>query len=260
MHRQTIVSTARGLIGCAEADGSHRAIIDTYNGISPLPRGYRMSYTDPWCAAFVSAVGQACGASDVILPECACDPMIALYKAAGRWVEDDGYIPSPGDIIMYDWGDSGAGDCTGSADHVGIVESCDGSSITVIEGNISDAVGRRTLAVNGRYIRGFCLPGYDGETGASGIGVVVPNPGTSSAVGDSFSPRQVRYLRRGMTGEDVRALQLLLIGRGYGVGGDGADGDFGRATLAALVAYQRDKGLDADGELGPDTLARLISG
>ena len=83
---------------------------------------------------------------------------------------------------------------------------------------------------------------------------------TSPVEGDSFSPRQMRYLRRGMTGEDVRALQLLLIGRGYGVGNDGADGDFGRATLAALVAYQQDKGLDADGELGPDTLARLISG
>lgn len=40
------------------------------------------------------------------------------------------------------------------------MESCDGKTITVIEGNKNDAVGERQLAVNGKYIRGFGLPNY----------------------------------------------------------------------------------------------------
>ena len=61
---------------------------------------------------------------------------------------------------MYDWQDSGSGDNTGAPDHVGIVEKVVGSTITIIEGNKGAAVARRTLAVNGRYIRGYCLPNY----------------------------------------------------------------------------------------------------
>ena len=33
----------------------------------------------------------------------------------------------------------------------------------IIEGNCSDAVKRRTLKVNGRYIRGYGIPKYDAE-------------------------------------------------------------------------------------------------
>lgn len=61
---------------------------------------------------------------------------------------------------MYDWQDTGKGDNTGGADHVGIVEKVVGNTITIIEGNKGEAVARRTLAVNGRYIRGYCLPDY----------------------------------------------------------------------------------------------------
>ncbi len=75
--RAKVIAQAKSWLGRKEADGSHRAIIDTYNRIKPLPRGYRMSYTDPWCAAYVSAVGAACGLTQIILPECGCDYMIA---------------------------------------------------------------------------------------------------------------------------------------------------------------------------------------
>ena len=78
----------------------------------------------------------------------------------GRWCENDAKVPEPGDYIYYDWDDNGAGDCTGSSDHVGVVESCNGNTITVVEGNKSNAVGRRTLEVNGRYIRGYGVPDF----------------------------------------------------------------------------------------------------
>ena len=98
--RGIVVAQAKGWLGCKEADGSHREIIDIYNSIVPLPRGYRMTYTDPWCAAFVSAVAQAVELTDIIYPECGCEQMIELYKQAGRWEEDDAYVPKPGDVIF----------------------------------------------------------------------------------------------------------------------------------------------------------------
>ena len=43
---------------------------------------------------------------------------------------------------------------------MGVVEKVENGLITVIEGNYHDAVGRRTIAVNGRFIRGYGLPDY----------------------------------------------------------------------------------------------------
>ncbi|MGN1122275.1 MAG: peptidoglycan-binding protein, partial [Eubacteriales bacterium] len=85
--RQEFVNTAISFLGCKESDGSHKAIIDLYNQIKPLPVGYKLQYTDAWCAGFVSAVAQKCGITDIVFPECGCDRMIALYKKAGRWEE-----------------------------------------------------------------------------------------------------------------------------------------------------------------------------
>ena len=158
--RDKVVAQARAWLGRNESDGSHKAIIDTYNSIRPLPVGYTLRYTDPWCAGTVSAAAQACGLTDIIFPECSCSRMIILYQQAGRWVEDDSYIPAPGDLIMYGWNDSGRGDYQGPPDHVGIIETCDGSTMSVLEGNLRNAVGRKTIAVNARYIRGYCLPDY----------------------------------------------------------------------------------------------------
>ena len=73
----------------------------------------------------------------------------------------------------------------------------------------------------------------------------------SSGAGES------RILKRGMTGEDVRDMQQNLIAAGYGCGPDGADGDFGANTEAALKSFQADHGLEVDGEYGPLSKAKL---
>lgn len=159
-----VIGQARAWIGRNEATGGHKEIIDTYNAHKPLARGYAVRYTDAWCATFVSAVAIKCGLTSIIPTECGCGQMIALLKTLGEWVEDDRRTPNAGDIIFYDWDDNGTGDNTGWPDHVGIVESVSGKTITVIEGNISNSVGRRKLAVNGRYIRGYGVPKYEKET------------------------------------------------------------------------------------------------
>ncbi len=164
--RTALVAQAQAWIGKKEADGSHRAIIDVYNGHAPLPRSYRVTYSDAWCATFVSSCAIKTGMTDLIPKECSCYYMILGFQKLGRWQENDAYIPKPGDIIFYDWDDSGSGDNVGVADHVGIVEKVSGTTITVIEGNYSNSVKRRTLSVNGRYIRGYGIPAYDAETSA----------------------------------------------------------------------------------------------
>lgn len=158
--RQKVVNAAKVWESCKESNGTHRQIIDLYNSVKPLPRGYAVKYNDAWCATFVSAAGIAAGLSGIIYRECGCGAMIELYKAAGRWQEYDGYAPGMGDVIFYDWEDTGKGDNTGYPDHVGLVCSVSGSTIRVIEGNKNNAVGYRDIPVNGRYIRGYGLPDY----------------------------------------------------------------------------------------------------
>lgn len=194
--RNTIIKQAESWVGRKESDGSHQAIIDVYNSHKPLARGYRVKYTDAWCATFVSAVSIKCGYTAIIPTECGCPNMIQLFKKLGEWKEDDSYKPDPGDIIFYDWQDSGSGDNQGNPDHVGVVEKVSGDTITVIEGNKNNAVGRRTIKVNSRYIRGYGLPKYTEEKAVSKA------PSTGSA-----QPEAVwNYLIR-------------TIGNAYGVAG-----------------------------------------
>lgn len=158
--RQKIVDTAVAWLGCKESNGSHKKIIDVYNSHKPLARGYAVKYTDAWCSTFASAVAIKAGLTDIIPTECGCEKHTELFKKLGAWVENDAYTPQAGDYIFYDWDDSGVGDTKGYADHIGIVVSVTGSTIKVIEGNMSNAVGYRNIKVNAKYIRGYGVPNY----------------------------------------------------------------------------------------------------
>lgn len=158
-----VINQAKAWIGKKESNGSHKEIIDLYNTQNPLPYGYKVKYNDSWCATFVSAVAVKLGYTSIIPPECSCGRMIELFRALDCWIENENRTPEPGEIIFYDWQDSGKGDNKGWSDHVGIVEKVSGGKITVIEGNYSDSVKRRTLSVNGKYIRGYGVPRYDKE-------------------------------------------------------------------------------------------------
>ncbi len=165
--RAKVVSTAKSYYGVKQGTAAHKALVDTYNAHTPLAMGYKLTYQDPWCAGFVSAVAILCEVTDIIPTHVNCGAQIAQFKAMGRWMEDDAYKPQAGDIIYYDWSDSGVGDNTTAPDHVGMVVSVTGTTIRVIEGNMSRAVGYRSIQVNGRYIRGYGLPDY--ASAASGV-------------------------------------------------------------------------------------------
>jgi hypothetical protein len=194
--------------------------------------------------------------------------MIALYRSAGRWMENDAYIPKPGDIIFYDWEDSGSGDNQGVADHVGIVSSVSGNVINVVEGNYSDMVTTTAQRVNGKCIRGYGLPDYAAKADDEPLPEPEPEdpvPDSPEDPDDGFCSVKLPVLLIGDANGYVRAAQTLLIARGYDcgnkpfVGTEKADGEFGRMTERAVGFFQSKAHLeDIDGVIGPDTWAALL--
>jgi peptidoglycan hydrolase-like protein with peptidoglycan-binding domain len=98
---------------------------------------------------------------------------------------------------------------------------------------------------------------------AIAIGTATPAPAQAAvphAAPSTLAPRASAslswpLLRSGSNGEPVRSLQYLLRARGHAVAVDGA---FGRRTRAAVVAFQRERGLAADGEVGNRTWTALV--
>jgi hypothetical protein len=155
MNRQDVVKTINDL----KNEAGHKKILEVYNAQDPLPRGYTVKSSDPWCAATVSAVFLMNGYDDI--SECGCPQMIEKAKAKGIWVEDDSFIPQPGDVVLYDWQDDGKGDNHGNPDHVGIVIKVDKNKIVVREGNKRGTLGNRDILVDGVTIRGYITPPYE---------------------------------------------------------------------------------------------------
>ena len=124
-------------------------------GGQPYWSWYGFSSRVAWCACFVSWCADQCGYIETgTFPKFSyCDAGIAWFKSRDQW-QPQGYCPSPGDIIFFDWNNNGV------ADHVGIVESCDGSYVYTIEGNANDAVKRLCYSVNYGGIEGYGTPNY----------------------------------------------------------------------------------------------------
>lgn len=158
--RLSLIQSAESWVGCSEADGTHEPIIDLYNSQEVLPMDYEVLYADSWCATFVTAAAMKAGLTDIIPPECGCQRQISLFQELGRWQEQDTYIPLPGDIIYYAWDEEPFGDCTGWADHVGIVVGTCWPFVKVIEGNKDDRVDYRIVSIWNPTIRGYGLPEY----------------------------------------------------------------------------------------------------
>lgn len=265
--RKEFVAQMQSWVGLKESNGSHKKIIDIYNTIKPLPVGYKLKYSDAWCAGTVSAAAQVCGATDIVPCECSCPRMITKAQKMGIWVEADDRVPQPGDIILYDWDDSGKGDNKGGSDHVGVVEKVSGNDLTIIEGNYSNAVKRRPMKVNGRYIRGYIVPLFDAES-------VVEDKPVEPAPVEQYTLKQfIRDVQKstgatvdGIAGKEtisktvtlsskkntrhsaVKAVQKRLYALGYVEVGK-IDGIAGPKFTSAVAHFQQDNGCRVDGEI-----------
>lgn len=196
--RQKVANTINSWMGAVEGDNKHAEILNIYNSQKPLPVGYTMKIHDSWCAATVSATWIKVGIAKYTGTECSCSRFINVAKSKGIWVENDAYKPKIGDAIIYNWGDSGIGDNKSGASHIGIVTAVDGNKFTVTEGNTGSGnlgvVGKRTMSVNGTYIRGFIAPDY-ASIAKKVAGKVTPDKTEKkpSALAQSVATPTVKY-------------------------------------------------------------------
>lgn len=174
---------------------------------------------------------------------------VASCTALWNWANRKGLAVSKnnlrkGDIVMFDW------DRSGDCDHVGIVEAAGPSQVTTIEFNTSagnsgsqsngDGVYRRYRSYS--QIAKAYRPKYDGASS-----------NTSSGGNCTVTVKEVS---NGSSGIAVKNLQLILNSRGYNCGT--ADGVFGAKTKSAVIAFQKAKGLGADGIVGTKTWTALF--
>jgi peptidoglycan hydrolase-like protein with peptidoglycan-binding domain len=79
-----------------------------------------------------------------------------------------------------------------------------------------------------------------------------PTSWSLSSTGAKYPSHGHQVVRLGSHGDDVAYLQRFL-------GGLAIDGDFGKATLAAVNRYQRVNGLSVDGVVGPETWGHIAT-
>lgn len=156
--RADVVRVVKSWEGATQGSATHHKIIDIYN-----KHVGGMNYTAAWCAATASAAAIEAGAAKYYPLDISCGRIIEKAKKMGIWVEDDSFVPSIADWVIYDWEDGkdyAKYDNKSGHDHIGTVVSVGNGTFDVTEGNMGrpPRVGRRPMKFNGRYIRGFVHP------------------------------------------------------------------------------------------------------
>ena len=214
----------------------------------------------PWCDVFVDWLFMKAFGVDVA-KKLLCQPDKSLGAGCGysaQYYKDKGQFhtenPKPGDQIFF--GRNGG-------DHTGLVYKVDNLYVYTVEGNTSTASGvvgngggvwRKKYAINYNRIYGYGRPDYDG---VSYEVTEEKKPETATTKKGDFT-MEMRVLKNGCKGNDVRALQILLIGNGCTCGSWGADGNYGGATEQAVRNYQMKNKLQVDGMAGPETMKHLL--
>ena len=167
-----------------------------------------------------------------------------------------------GDIVMFEIN----GDTADGADHVGVVIDNTGSTIKLLEGN--------TNGNSGLYYDTSTSNVFEYSYNSGCFDCIIdmseffdkekeieekhpPDEKKEEQPQNTFT-LELRTLRNGMKGGDVKALQRLLFADGYSVGASGDDGDFGSNTEKAVINYQKRHKLTPDGIAGKDTFTELF--
>ena len=218
-----VVELAGGELDVAESPPNSN--LCKYSRWYPMPG-------QPWCAMFVSWVLERAGVDGY---KHAYTPAGAdLFRSKGQWSDE----PAKGAIAYFDFPDS-----VSRIQHVGIVESFEGSTVTCIEGNTSVSdndnggkVMRRERP--GAWIVGYGLPPYTGQRGNN------KNNKDSKGTLDS-----------GDVGADVRMLQRqlnVILNEELD-----EDGEFGLLTRKAVKKFEREHGFEPDGSVDAKQLRQI---
>lgn len=207
----------------------------TGNDYTIYCRDMGYNYRIEWCACFISWLAEKLDIIDIIPVDMSCNSQIAKFKKMGVWHTDKNF--QSGDILYYDW------DNSGDADHVGIIEKSENGFLSVIEGNSGiypdDRVRYREISSGSPLIFGYARPDYNKFT--ESVSVILP------------------VLKKGSYGNAVKSLQILLDSKGFNLGAYGIDGDFGSDTEYAVKQFQKKYSIDIDGIAGKDTWTNLLT-
>lgn len=149
---QVLLQEAYKYVGVKKYSPIHQYLVSKYNSIKPHPVGYQVTTDDDWCDLFVTVIADLVGLSHLIGRECGVQRHVRIFQDKGIWIGRQ--YPKAGDIIVFDWEDSGW------ADHIGFVYQVDGYLVTIIEGNSNDQVSMNTYAWNDWRIMGYARPKY----------------------------------------------------------------------------------------------------
>lgn len=112
----------------------------------------------------------------------------------------------------------------------------------------------RVNGISGYVDTNTCYTDYPTAISAKKGGTQQPQTATQTAAATTAGTST--SLRVGSKGEAVRKLQSALAGKGYYFT-DKIDGDFGKKTYGAVLAFQKDSNLEVDGIAGPNTKKKL---
>jgi hypothetical protein len=204
----------------------------------------------PWCGSFVMWCASQAG---VKVPNTVSTVAgAAAFKKMKTWFEADcGQSPQPGDILYFDF----PGDGVDRISHVGICTGIDSDGVvTAIEGNTSSS--KKGSQRNGGEV---CIQTRAYKANKKKVLVSIVGWGRPNYVGNeveaeipaSDTPAFPGQIKPGSKGEGVKVVQKAL--------GLKADGEYGPATKAAVVAFQDNHDIvDSNGIVGPKTWAELI--
>lgn len=211
--------------------------------------------TDKDCDVLSNCVGYAYGRFNEIGGYGSCKYLAPVNAENFIQYKGDlevGQAPKLGACMVWRKGNTLSG--SDGAGHVAIVEkiNSDGSIVTSESGwgSATPFYTKTRKQGNGNWGAGSAY---------EFLGFIY-NPAVSEAdqkEEDTYTV-EMRLLRKGDKGEDVRALQILLRGRGYNGNMGTPDGIFGPKTDAAVRAYQKAKKLAVDGIAGPATMGSLM--
>jgi hypothetical protein len=205
-----------------------------------------------WCMQFVWACFENSGNRGLVPKTASTRELFAAAKRGnlGLTLLPSSATPKPGDLVEYDMGGPKP------VNHVGIVERVlPGGQFIAIEGNTGGKGldGQRNGGMVTRKVRdrrrvvSFVRPRLSG-----------------AAVGGGPPPFPGTIIKRGARGQDVKRIQARLnhFGKGkHGVLGGkplGVSGIFGPKTEKVVKVFQQHRGLEADGEVGPNTWRRMF--
>ena len=247
-------------------DGNWNKYSAHLDSITGFYNGRKNGYA--WCDAFVddgfvTCYGRAGAQFLLCQPDnsagAGCSFSAQYFNAKGQFHKSG---PQTGDQIFF-------GSAWNNVWHTGLVVAVSENYVTTIEGNTSDQVAKRVYRLNDPNIFGYGRPRWgasDEDSGSDSTNNTVEEKTPQKPAETAYMYNvQLPLLRIGDKDGHVKAAQALLIARGYSCGGrrflgrENPDGEFGRATEKAVADFQRDNGLEVDGEIGGATWAALIN-